>query len=279
MNSSRENTEAEHMRIAVTGANGRIGRAVCSTATEQGHDVIPIDRGGTDPVDVTSYDELRDAMRGAEALIHLAAIPGPGHGPDHVMYGNNVVGNYNALVAAVELRITKVCQASSINAIGGVFSRAPQYDYFPVDELHPTYNEDAYSLSKWSVEMQADSIARRHETMQIASLRIHGIIEDLAKLERSRDTTSEYAVRQLWGYVSLPSVADACLLSLSADFTGHERFYIAAPDTLMSIPSEELVHTFYPDVPMRTPLTGNQGFFDCGKAEKILKWRHSPVTN
>jgi hypothetical protein len=45
------------------------------------------------------------------------------------------------LSAAATLGIQRVCSASSINAIGGAFSRAPRYDYFPIDEQHPTYVE------------------------------------------------------------------------------------------------------------------------------------------
>src|SRR6202011_523388 len=99
---------------------------------------------------------------------------------DYVVHNNNVAGSYNVLSAAARLGITRVCQASSINATGGAFSRRPRYDYFPLDEVHPTYNEDPYSLSKWICEQQGDSFARRYEHMSIASLRFHWVIEDRA---------------------------------------------------------------------------------------------------
>jgi len=60
------------------------------------------------------------------------------------VHHNNVVSSYNVLSAAAQLGINRVAQASSVNATGAVYSRWPQYDYFPVDEHHPTYNEDAY---------------------------------------------------------------------------------------------------------------------------------------
>ncbi len=61
---------------------------------------------------------------------------------------NNVVGSYNALRAAAEHGITRICQASSVNAIGLSYSRTPRFDYFPIDEAHPNYSEDPYSLSQ-----------------------------------------------------------------------------------------------------------------------------------
>ena len=57
---------------------------------------------------------------------------------NHVVFNENSAGNYNALSAAATVGIKRVCLASSINAIGGVFSRQPRYDYFPLDEQHPT---------------------------------------------------------------------------------------------------------------------------------------------
>ena len=99
------------MRIAITGGSGRIGRAVVDRALAQGHGVVNIDR--TPPpedishpevpfiqTDIGDYDAFERAMRGCDALIHLAAIPSPGRHPDHVVHNNNVVGSYNALRAA-----------------------------------------------------------------------------------------------------------------------------------------------------------------------------------
>jgi len=224
-------------------------------------------------LDTTDYDAFEKALAGCDALIHLAAIPGPHHYPDHVVHNNNVVSSYNALRAAAALGIHRVCQASSINAIGGVYSRWPKYDYFPVDEEHPTYNEDPYSLSKWICEMQADSIVRRFEDMKIASLRLHGVVSE-RKISERWQKSSDTVARHLWGYTLSSATARACLLSLTADFEGHEPFYIVAPDTMMDVPSLELKERYFPDVEVRGDLSGNRGFFDCSKAERLLGWRH-----
>jgi len=148
------------MKIAVTGGSGRVGRGVVELALAQGHQVVNIDRvspaGVTDQpnlthiqADITDYDALVNAFRGCDAVIHLAAIPAPGHLPDHVVHNNNVTGSYNALRAAVEVGVQRICQASSVNAIGLAYSRWPRFDYFPLDEQHPTYCEDPYALSIW----------------------------------------------------------------------------------------------------------------------------------
>ncbi|NJM07347.1 NAD(P)-dependent oxidoreductase [Candidatus Gracilibacteria bacterium] len=272
------------MKIAITGGSGGIGRATIVRALSEGHRVTNIDRAPPPAdhpaadapfvqLDVTDYAAFAAALVGHDALIHLGAIPSPGSHPDHVVHNNNVVGSYNALLAAVNSGIKRVCQASSINAIGSSYSRAPRFDYFPLDEAHPTYNEDPYSLSKWICELQADSIARRYDDMAIASLRFHWVID--------RETASHYrggddqrGARGLWAYTSVPAAVDACLRGVSADFRGHHVFYIVAPQTVTPTSSREIATQYYPDTPIRGEFAGNHGFYDCSRAEQVLGWRH-----
>jgi UDP-glucose 4-epimerase len=273
------------MQIAVTGGSGRIGRAVIELALSQGHSVVSIDRAppGQDAawpgvtyieVDITDYSTFEQVLRGCDALIHLAAIPSPGRQPDYVVHNNNVVASYNAISAAASLGLRRVCQASSVNATGAAFSRWPRYDYFPLDEDHPTYNEDAYSLSKWICEQQGDSLARQYEAMTIASLRFHQVAPDRSVAAQRPNDLGGVRAKQLWGYTRLDAAARACLLALTADFMGHEVFYIVAPDTTADVPSLELKAQFFPNVLVRGDLSGNRSFFNSQKAERLLGWQH-----
>jgi len=273
------------MRIAITGGSGGVGRAITELALAQGHSVVSIDRvhpkqADARPdlefveADITDYDGLERALRGSDALVHMAAIPSPWQHPDHVVHNNNVVGSYNALRAAAELGITHVCQASSVNATGFSYSRQPRYDYFPLDEQHPTYNEDPYSLSKWVCEQQGDSIARRYEHMTISSMRFHAVVLDRATAAEYYHQSGAPPANHLWAYTRFDSAARACLLALTADFKGHEAFYIVAPDTTTDTPTLDLKQKFFPDIPLRRNLSGNQSFFDCSKAERLLGWKH-----
>jgi nucleoside-diphosphate-sugar epimerase len=274
------------MRIGVTGGSGLIGRAVVDLARAQGHAVVRID---TNPpaeqtsevpfinVDVTRYADLEAALRGCDALVHLAAIRSPVGRPDYEVHNTNVVASYNALSAAAHLDIQRVCQASSINATGAAFSRWPRYDYFPLDEQHPTYNEDPYSLSKWICEQQADSFARRYESMAIASLRFHMVVADrAAAVSRKSDTNPVLALlaKHLWGYTTVEASARACLLALTSEFQGHQAFYIVSPQTMMDTPSLELRNRYYPEVPVRGALDETTSFYDCSRAERLLRWHH-----
>jgi UDP-glucose 4-epimerase len=273
------------MKIAITGGSGSVGRAVVEMALAEGHNVVNIDRvAPPEPsqpnvafvqAELTNYDEFERAVRGCEALIHLAAIPAPGRHPDHVVHNNNVVSSYNALRLAAQLGIRRVCQASSVNAAGLAYSRWPRFDYFPLDEQHLTYNEDPYSLSKWICEQQADSMARRYEDLALASLRFHWVVpEHATAVNAAGYSRTKAAAKNLWAYTRSAAAARACLLSLTADFRGHEVFYIVAPQTIMDVPSLDLAREFFPDVPVRGDLSGTRSFFDCSKAERWLGWKH-----
>jgi UDP-glucose 4-epimerase len=270
------------MKIALTGGSGSIGQAIIAEALERGHSIVSIDRAPPPgpqhrnlrfvEADLADYDGLVAAFEGCDALIHMAAIPKPVIAPDHIVHNNNVVGSYNALRAAVEHGIKRICQASSVNAIGLSYSRAPRFDYFPIDEDHPNYGEDPYSLSKWICEQQADAFARRYEDVSIASLRFHWCVPTPAVAGRTFNAPG--AEKHLWAYTRLEAAARASLLSLEADFRGHEVFYIVAPETTIETPSLELAATHFPRVEIRGDLSGNRSFFNTAKAERMMGWRH-----
>jgi UDP-glucose 4-epimerase len=272
------------MKIAITGGSGSIGRAIIAQALRRGDDIVSIDRvppaEADDAIrfvraDVGDYDALLAAIEGCDALIHMAAIPSPFRDPDHVVHNNNVVGSYNAMRAAIEVGIRRICQASSVNAIGLSYSRAAHFDYFPIDEAHPNHTEEPYGLSKWICEQQADTFARRYDDIAVASIRFHWVVPDRAVAAARFNIPEQEVARHLWAYTLREPAARACLISLAAPFKGHEVFYIVAPDTTSDIPSLELAARYYPDVPIRGDLSGNRSFFSSAKAERLLGWAHA----
>ncbi len=273
------------MRIVITGGSGGVGRATVRAAVDAGHTVLSLDRVEPKPEDVvagvdyrvldlTDYGALVAALNGWEAIIHLGAIPNPIHTPDHVTHNNNVVSSYNALRGAIEVGIKRICQASSINAIGGAWSRQAHYDYLPVDEKHPTYNEDPYSLSKWICEQQGDSLARRFEDVRIASMRFHWVVPNRDLPIQMQAKIGRPVTMHLWGYTLFTSAADACLRAVTtATYLGHEVFYIVERETAMTVPTAELLKEFWPAIPVHGDIIGNCSLFDCSKAERLLGWK------
>ena len=70
--------------VFVTGGSGKAGRAVVRDLVEHGYDVLNVDLAKpVEPLapflraDLTDYGQVVEALRGAEAVVHLAAIPAP----------------------------------------------------------------------------------------------------------------------------------------------------------------------------------------------------------
>jgi nucleoside-diphosphate-sugar epimerase len=271
------------MKIAITGGSGGIGRAITEQALARGDTIVSIDRAeakekheGVEYIigEMSDYDLLVRSFAGCDAMIHMAAIPSPFHLPDHVVHNNNVVGSYNAMRAAIENGIMRICQASSVNAIGHSYSREAHYDYLPLDEEHPNYTEEPYGLSKWICEAQADTFARRYEDISIASIRFHWVVPDRNLAVNAFNKADRDTAKHLWAYTMREPAARACLLGIEGKFKGHEVFYIVAPDTTNPIPSLELAATYYPNSRIKGDLSGNKSFFNSTKAERILGWKH-----
>jgi nucleoside-diphosphate-sugar epimerase len=267
------------VRIAVTGAAGRLGRYVVARALLAGHRVIAVDLPAALPIatgdvewraaDLTELDEVRAALSGADAVAHLGALTTPRY-PEPEVHRTNVGGTYNVLVGAEEHGLGAVCVASSVNAIGGIYSAEPRYDYLPVDEEHPSYCEDSYSLSKWLVEQQMAAFARRRPHVPFSALRLHALRDDFAAARKLGDDDRER--RDLWGWTSLDSAAAACLLALRRPTPGHAVYNIVAARTGTTAPSEELARRWYPQVPLRAPMPGSAGFYSTAKALAELAW-------
>ncbi|MBW6438070.1 NAD(P)H-binding protein [Actinoplanes hulinensis] len=67
------------MTVLVTGASGTLGTAVVPALTAAGHRMRPMSRRarpGWVTADLASGDGLDDAVRGADAIVHLASAPG-----------------------------------------------------------------------------------------------------------------------------------------------------------------------------------------------------------
>jgi len=285
------------VKIAITGANGRAGRYAISEFLEHGYEVTAIvhknlsqelSRMAVPPpgrtaedapirllrAELSDYGQTVSALTGADAVVHLAAIPHPRTDSPDVVFGTNVMSTWNVLQAAELLGITKLVLASSVNAVGAIFSsrRVPPL-YFPIDEEHPTRAEDPYALSKWVGEQIADGFARKRP-VQIASFRFHWMAspEALEQLRANPQSDPEPRSKDFWGYVDQRDCARAYRLAIEAEWEGHEAFFINASDTYLDIPTRKALEQCYPGVPLRRELPGYSMVIDCSKAKQLFGW-------
>src|SRR5579862_2270999 len=195
------------MKIVVTGSSGQFGQHVVRNLATAGHDVLGIDRVANPSLrpswvcDLCRTGDLFEAFAGAEAVVHLAAIPAPNLAPDNVTFNNNVSATYNVLKAAADLQIGKLVVASSIAAYGFLYAaRMPEPDYLPLDEQHPCRPQDSYGLSKVVGETIADSFAAQTGA-SISSLRLPGInFDPQFRLIEQRFSDPRYRLPGFWTY-------------------------------------------------------------------------------
>lgn len=270
------------MKVTVTGGSGRAGAYVIPELLAHGHTVVNADRVPGESsgasfmrADVTDFNDTLAALEGADAVVHLAAIPSPKQDPERRVFEVNMISNWNVLEAAAILGIGKIVMASSINALGAGFSHGiVPPEYFPIDEEHPTRVEDAYSQSKWLGEQMADAFCRRRP-LQIASMRFHALWdEETTRQYRAKrwDSVEGRSAMGFWGWVDRRDAARACRLAIETDWQGHEVFFINGAETTLTIPTEEALAAAYPGVPLRRPLPGFASPLDISKAARILDW-------
>jgi nucleoside-diphosphate-sugar epimerase len=271
------------MKVVVTGASGKAGRAVVRGLLERDHDVRSVDLVPPEEqlspflrVDASEFGQTVESLAGAEAVVHLAAIPASGIATEETTFRTNMLSTYNIFEAARVLGLERVVWASSETILGLPFDRE-QPAYAPVDENHPPYPESSYAVSKLLSEELARQVNRWTGTPFVA-LRFSNIMEP-DEYERFPSFWDDARLRRwnLWGYVDARDVAQSCALALERDLSGAEHFIIAAADTVMNRPSRDLMGEVYPDVPYRPTGGDFDSLLSSGKAQTMLGYtpRHS----
>jgi nucleoside-diphosphate-sugar epimerase len=260
------------MKVVVTGSNGKAGRAVVADLLEHGHDVTGVDLAAPAlAADVTDFGQTVECLSGADAVVHLAAIPAPGLRTPEATFRTNIVSTFNVFEAARMLGLARIVWASSETILGLPFERE-QPAYAPIDEEHPPYPESSYALSKLLGEELGRQLHRWRRTPHVA-LRFSNIMEP-HDYERFPTFWDDARLRRwnLWGYVDARDVAQSCRLALEAD-VGAEHFIVAAADTVMNRPSRELMADVFPDVQYTATSGDYDTLLSIEKARKLLGYR------
>ena len=162
-------------RILVTGSDGFIGSHLVEELVRRGYQVRALTLynsfntwGWLDTLpenimknidvfsgDVRDPNGVREAMKGCDAVFHLAAliaIPFSYHSPDTYV-DTNIKGTLNILQAARELELERVLVTSTSEVYGTA-------QYVPIDEKHPYQGQSPYSATKIGADRLAESFYR-----------------------------------------------------------------------------------------------------------------------
>ncbi|MEW5812061.1 MAG: NAD-dependent epimerase/dehydratase family protein [Actinomycetota bacterium] len=199
-------------RILVTGASGNVGAGVLRELRRQEPEAQlvgvcrrPPARGqiyeAVDwrPVDLSAPDavsRLTSAMRGVDAVIHLALAVHPVADEDY-LHRVNVIGTQAVLRAMTETGVAHLIYASSL----GIY--APSESATPVAETYPTTGQSTsvYSRHKVAVERLLDDFERDHPDTVVSRFRPTVVVARHAA----------YEIRSLYAGSVVPRAAFAML--------------------------------------------------------------------
>jgi dTDP-glucose 4,6-dehydratase len=161
------------MKLLITGAGGFIGSHLTEAAVKAGHAVKAFlhynsnnHLGWLEQLevrkdiecvagDIRDLDSVLGAMKGYDAVLHLAALIGiPYSYVSPIAYiRTNIEGTYNVLQAARSLELTQVLVTSTSETYGTAQT-------VPIGEDHPLVGQSPYSATKISADQLAISYFR-----------------------------------------------------------------------------------------------------------------------
>lgn len=166
--------------VLVTGAAGTIARSVCpelaaAGVTVRGTDLVELPAGvpgvTADLADPAAEPVLAELLDGADAVLHLGAIPAEDTWPR--ILANNIDATQRVLDAARAAGITRVVLASSNHATG--FARRPP-DGAALPAAAPMRPDTFYGVSKVTMEALGALYVERHG-MDAVALRIGSFLQ------------------------------------------------------------------------------------------------------
>jgi nucleoside-diphosphate-sugar epimerase len=273
-------------RVLVTGAAGRLGRAVLGELAARGVPAVGLDRRtpGDAPVarfhtgDAADAALVRAALSDVDTVVHLAATPTPEELPGAEVFVGNVAATFTVLDEAARAGVARAVIASSFSITGLPFGPPTlRPAHVPIDEASPLQVTDPYALSKQADEATAAMIARR-AGIAVAALRFPllgfpGTPPEGGQLavqaERYR-TDPGSGTSHLWTYLDSRDAARACWLAATVPLSGAPPIFVTAPETLAPYPTEELLDRFLPGVARRAPLPGRTVPVDPTAARTLL---------
>ena len=283
------------MRIAVTGGAGAIGTHVCDELMRADHDVLCLDNRAPrtsvtyQQVDLTVLGEARRSIQGCQQVVHLAAIPDPYGGdlPETVL-GVNTVLSYNVFEASRLEGVERVIYGCSESSTGfGIHHVKLEPRYVPIDEAHPLWPHETYSLSKHFGERIGANYARAFG-LEVISLRYVWVWSrravDAARqiVAQSRAGQFPESVDGFGAHIAVRDVARACAAAAAYRFPPSddppiETFFLAAKDTFYPVPTMQVLSAYLGHLP---PIRDQAYFeenpyasvFDIRKAQRLLGW-------
>lgn len=225
--------------------------------------------------DILDLQALTGAIRGYDAVVHLAGIPHPLNDPPETVFRVNVMGTFNVLEASAAAGVRKFVFMSSESTLGFAFSTTRMWPlYVPIDERHVLRPQDSYGLSKVTCEILCAGASRR-TGLQTMCLRAPWIwCPADAEIGKYAQLVKDYPKwhKNLWAWIHVSDVAQAIHRALEVDpEIHHEVLFISAEHNWTGRESRELMQEFYPETrEISDSFQGPQSLISFAKAGRVL---------
>jgi len=212
--------------------------------------------------DVRDIDTLNDAMKGCDAVVHLAAM-WLLHCKDfpRTAFHVNIEGTFNVLEACVQNNIKRLVYSSSASVYGDAAE-------VPMTENHPFNNKNFYGASKIAGEAMCRAYYDRYGLSYVGLryMNVYGPHQDqtaaytgvipimLNKIDANEAPTINGDGTQAYDFIDVEDVARCNVLALEADAvdefynvgTGVQTSIKELCDTILDLKQSDLRVTFNP---------------------------------
>lgn len=279
------------MKVLVTGATGRLGSVVCKELARRQHDVVGTDQRFAPGLGVPlKLADLRDSravyplLEGVDAVAHLGNIPNLGLGPSpQDVLGDNVRMNANVFRAAVDLGVSSIVFASSLQAMirldeGRAFDAPPVIPYFPLDGDAPANpGHNFYALSKEFGERTLRILSELQPKLACTALRFPMLAgEWFHRRAQHPLPVGTLNFCEALTYLDFSDAATLVALALERQAPGYHQYFPAQAVTLAGHTVEATLRGFFPSTPLRRPLEEIDALVDLSALERDLGFRPGP---
>jgi nucleoside-diphosphate-sugar epimerase len=272
------------MKVTLTGAAGHLGVYTCRTLVERSHQVYATDKVFRAdlpvPLDVADLLERTSCYRllkGSEILVHLANHPSFRDGDVQRAFNDNVAMNMNVFQAAVDMGVKRIFFASSVQVITGpsrgeAGNTASCLPYLPLDGDVPPNPGSPDALGKQVSETMLAYFART-TGMNCVAIRFPGLVGDefLAKMAAN---PSKYGTNrdEAFSFLHFRDAASLVEAILRTPLTGFRVYFPAAGGNRAGQPAAEVVRQYFPNTPLRQPLSEMTSLVDISGIERETGW-------